>query len=106
MPQIYNVLKGNMSFVGPRPVLYNHSDVIELRNEKGINKILPGLTGLAQVKGENHVSAVNRVRYDEFYMNNLTLLLDLRIIMLTVLHLFENNIQIASKLNKKPAQEI
>ncbi len=106
IPQIYNVLKGDMSFVGPRPVLYNHSDVIELRDKKGINKILPGLTGLAQVKGENHVSAVNRVRYDEFYMKNLTLFLDLKIIILTVLHLFKYNIQITSKLNKKPAQEI
>lgn len=92
LPQIYNVLKGNMSFVGPRPVLYNHLDVIELRNKKDIHKTMPGLTGLAQIRGENHVSAINRVRYDEFYVNNKSLMLDLKIIMLTSLHLFKKNV--------------
>jgi len=89
LPQIYNVLKGNMSFVGPRPVLYNHLDVIELRNKKGVHKAMPGLTGLAQIRGENHVSAINRVRYDEFYVKNKSLFLDMKIILITSLHPFK-----------------
>ena len=98
LPQIYNVLKGDMSFVGPRPVLYNHFDVLDLRKQKGLDNIRPGLTGLAQTRGQNHISAINRVRYDKIYVNNISLFLDLKLIVNTALHIIRKTLQNKSKL--------
>lgn len=91
LPQLYNILIGEMSFVGPRPVLYNHFDIITLRKEKGINMIKPGLTGLAQIKGKSDLSAKERVYFDEYYMANMSLMFDFKIIIMTNVFLVKDN---------------
>lgn len=91
LPQLYNILIGEMSFVGPRPVLHNHFEIITLRKEKGINLIKPGLTGLAQIKGRNELSAFERVNFDEYYMFNMSLSMDIKIIFETNYYLIREN---------------
>ncbi len=80
LPQLINILKGEMSFVGPRPALYNQADLISLRTNKGIHELNPGLTGWAQVNGRDNLVVAAKVDHDEFYKNNKSLSLDLRII--------------------------
>lgn len=92
LPQLYNIIKGDMSFVGPRPVITIESDIISERKKRGIDKIRPGLTGLAQINGREKLSVFNKVKYDEIYMQNMNLLLDLKIIFLTNYWLLRENI--------------
>lgn len=80
LPQIYNVLRGDMSFVGPRPALFNQYDLIEMRTQKGIEKLLPGLTGWAQINGRDELSLEEKVAQDEYYKLNRSILLDLKIL--------------------------
>ena len=84
-PQLWSVLKGDMSFVGPRPALYNQDDLIELRTTKGIHKLVPGITGWAQVNGRDNISIPLKVEYDEYYMNHKSFLLNLKILYMTFL---------------------
>ena len=84
LPQLLNVLKGDMSIVGPRPLIPKEKYVLKLRNEYGANKILPGITGLAQVHGRDQVTDENKASYDGKYALNVSLLLDVSIIMKTV----------------------
>ncbi|MBA4391879.1 MAG: lipid carrier--UDP-N-acetylgalactosaminyltransferase [Syntrophus sp. (in: bacteria)] len=84
LPQLRSVLKGDMSLVGPRPALYNQEDLILLRTEKGIYRLVPGITGWAQVNGRDNLSVYQKVEYDEFYMKNKSLLLDLKILYMTM----------------------
>lgn len=83
IPQLWNILKGEMSFVGPRPALYNQEDLIGLRTKKGVHRITPGLTGWAQVNGRDHISIPEKVDYDHYYMENHDFLFDLRILLST-----------------------
>jgi O-antigen biosynthesis protein WbqP len=69
LPQLFSVLKGNMSFVGPRPALFNQDDLIALRAEKGVDKLLPGITGWAQVNGRDELSIPDKVALDAEYLN-------------------------------------
>jgi O-antigen biosynthesis protein WbqP len=84
LPQLWSVLKGDMSFVGPRPALYNQDDLIELRTEKGLHRLMPGITGWAQVNGRDNLTISQKVGYDEYYMNHQSFIFDLRIIYLTL----------------------
>ena len=84
-PQLWSVLKGDMSFVGPRPALYNQDDLVELRTKKGIHKLMPGITGWAQVNGRDNISIPLKVEYDEYYMNHKSFLLNLKILYMTFL---------------------
>ncbi|WP_283586696.1 sugar transferase [Limosilactobacillus vaginalis] len=84
LPQLLNVLKGDMSIVGPRPLIPKEKYVLKLRDEYGANKILPGITGLAQVHGRDQVTDQNKASYDGKYALNVSLLLDASIIMKTV----------------------
>ena len=68
IPQIWSILKGDMSFVGPRPALYNQYDLIELRTNYGVHKLLPGLTGLAQISGRDDLPIPKKVEKDTFYL--------------------------------------
>ena len=81
--QIFSVFKGDMSFVGPRPALFNQNDLINLRTNKGVNKILPGITGWAQVNGRDNISLNKKIDYDYFYLKNKSFILDCKIIILT-----------------------
>jgi O-antigen biosynthesis protein WbqP len=86
LPQIFSVLKGDMSFVGPRPALFNQKDLIYLRKEKGIDKILPGITGWAQINGRDELSISKKVVLDEEYLNRMSFLFDLKILWITFLN--------------------
>ena len=83
LPQLYSIIIGDMSFVGPRPALFNQDDLIELRTQKGVHAMTPGLTGWAQINGRDELSIPAKVRFDEYYMKNHSFLLDLKIILLT-----------------------
>jgi len=83
LPQLYSILKGDISFVGPRPALYNQDDLVELRNEKGIHRLIPGITGWAQVNGRDELPIPVKVEFDEYYLKNRSFLLDLKILLMT-----------------------
>ncbi len=83
LPQLYSVLKGDISFVGPRPALYNQDDLIELRTGKGIHTLIPGITGWAQVNGRDELPIPVKVEFDEYYLKNRSFFLDLKILWMT-----------------------
>lgn len=85
LPQLFNICKGDMSIVGPRPALYNQSELIAMREVVGVNRIRPGLTGYAQVMGRDLISDVEKVEYDRHYVENRNMLFDIKIIMFTFL---------------------
>lgn len=85
LPQLWNILKGDMSFVGPRPALFNQDDLIALRTEQGVHQILPGLTGWAQVNGRDELPIPEKVALDVEYLAKRNFLFDLRILWLTFL---------------------
>ena len=88
LPQLYSVIKGDMSFVGPRPALFNQEELIQLRNQKGINKLLPGITGWAQVNGRDKLSIPDKVIFDLEYLEQKSLWFDLKILLLTFSKVF------------------
>ena len=88
IPQIFSVLMGQMSFVGPRPALYNQFDLIELREKNGINLLTPGITGWAQINGRDDLSISKKVEIEIYYKKNMSLLLDIKILFLTILKVF------------------
>jgi O-antigen biosynthesis protein WbqP len=92
LPQLYNILKGDMSFVGPRPLVLDDYETVNLRNAKKVNTIKPGLTGLAQINGRNDMSIPKKVYYDGIYLENMNMLLDMKIILLTNYYMFCENI--------------
>lgn len=83
LPQLWSVLLGDMSFVGPRPALYNQHDLIKLRTKYGVDKILPGITGWAQVNGRDSLGVNDKVFFDAFYVKNMSFYLDIKILYLT-----------------------
>jgi O-antigen biosynthesis protein WbqP len=85
LPQLFSVLKGDMSFVGPRPALYNQDDLIALRTEKGVNKLLPGITGWAQVNGRDNLSIPDKVASDVEYLHRQSFWFDMKILWMTFL---------------------
>jgi O-antigen biosynthesis protein WbqP len=85
LPQLFSVLKGDMSFVGPRPALYNQDDLIDLRTEKGVDKLLPGITGWAQVNGRDELSIPDKVALDIEYLNRQSFWFDIKILWMTFL---------------------
>ncbi|MDA8125517.1 MAG: sugar transferase [Deltaproteobacteria bacterium] len=85
LPQIWSILKGDMSFIGPRPALYNQNDLIELRTKKGVHRLTPGVTGWAQINGRDDIPIPLKVTYDEYYLENRSFLLDLKILYMTVI---------------------
>ncbi len=85
LPQLFSVLKGDMSFVGPRPALFNQEDLIALRSEKGVDKLLPGITGWAQVNGRDELSIPDKVVLDVEYLNRKSFWFDIRILWMTFL---------------------
>jgi len=83
-PQLWSILVGDMSFVGPRPALYNQDDLISLRTEKGIHRIRPGITGWAQVNGRDELPIPVKVSYDDYYLKNRSFALDMKIFAMTL----------------------
>jgi len=85
LPQLLSVLKGDMGFVGPRPALFNQYDLIALRTEKGVDKLLPGITGWAQVNGRDKLSIPDKVALDVEYLNRQSFWFDMKILWVTFL---------------------
>lgn len=85
LPQLWSILRGDMSFVGPRPALYNQQDLIALRTRYGIDQIVPGLTGWAQVNGRDELPIPDKVKLDLEYLVQRSFSMDLKIILLTFL---------------------
>lgn len=85
LPQLWSILKGDMSFVGPRPALFNQDDLIALRTEKGVHELVPGLTGWAQVNGRDELPITQKVQLDAEYLERRSLLFDIKILAMTAL---------------------
>ena len=83
LPQLFSILKGDMSFVGPRPALFNQDDLIVLREKKGVDQLMPGITGWAQVNGRDELSILDKVDFEVEYLNNQSLLFDIKILWMT-----------------------
>ncbi len=97
LPQLFNILKGDMSFVGPRPPLFSQEELVENRKKYGVDKFKPGITGWAQINGRDDIDDQQKFEYDLYYKKNYSLRLDLKIIFKTFLQvikregLIENN---------------
>jgi O-antigen biosynthesis protein WbqP len=85
LPQLWSILAGDMSIVGPRPALFNQDDLIALRSERGVHELAPGLTGWAQVNGRDELPIPQKVELDVEYLRRRSFLFDLRIVWLTVI---------------------
>lgn len=83
LPQLWSILKGDMSFVGPRPALFNQQDLIELRTAQGVHELVPGLTGWAQVNGRDELPIPDKVKLDVAYLQRQSLWFDVHILWLT-----------------------
>ena len=90
IPQLLSILKGDMSFVGPRPALYNQEDLITLRSDHGLHKLIPGLTGWAQVNGRDELSIPEKVAFEVEYMQKKSFWFDLKILWMTFLKVINN----------------
>jgi len=90
-PQLFSVLKGDMSFIGPRPALHNQDDLIALRTQKGIDKLLPGITGWAQVNGRDELSIPDKVVLDDEYLNRQSFWFDMKILWMTFLKVIKRD---------------
>ena len=91
LPQLFSVLKGDMSFVGPRPALFNQEDLITLRAEKSVDKLLPGITGWAQVNGRDELSIPDKVGLDVEYFNRQSFWFDMKILWMTFLKVMKRD---------------
>ncbi|WP_278682587.1 sugar transferase [Paraclostridium bifermentans] len=89
LPQFINIIKGEMLFVGPRPALYNQYDLRELRTEKGVQTLLPGVTGWAQVNGRDELEIPDKVEFDRQYLQYRSVLFDIKIFVMTVIKVFK-----------------
>ena len=85
LPQLWSILRGDMSIVGPRPALFNQDDLIEQRSQQGVDRLRPGLTGWAQINGRDEISIPEKVALDRAYLERQSLLFDVHIIVRTVL---------------------
>ena len=90
LPQLWSILVGNMSFVGPRPALFNQQDLIELRTQKGVQILTPGLTGWAQINGRDELPIPQKVAFDVEYLQRQSLLFDIQIIFQTFLKVLKH----------------
>ena len=85
LPQLWSILVGDMSFVGPRPALFNQQDLIELRTQQGVHKLMPGLTGWAQVNGRDEIPIPDKVKLDAAYLRDHSIAMDIRILCMTLI---------------------
>ncbi len=90
LPNLINIIKGEMVFVGPRPALYNQQDLMQLRVTSGVSQLKPGITGWAQINGRDEITIQEKVNLESFYLENKTLLFDAKIIILTILNVFSS----------------
>jgi len=91
LPQLWNILKGEMSFVGPRPALFNQEDLIALRTARGVHTLVPGLTGWAQVNGRDEIPIPQKVALDAEYLAKQSFALDMKILLLTAVKVLKRD---------------
>ena len=91
LPQLWSIIKGDMSFVGPRPALFNQHDLIEMRTCRGVHLLVPGLTGWAQINGRDELPIPQKVALDTYYLENKSLWFDMKIIFLTGLKVLKRD---------------
>jgi O-antigen biosynthesis protein WbqP len=91
LPQLWSILKGHMSFVGPRPALFNQDDLIDLRTSKGVHKLVPGLTGWAQINGRDELPIPKKVALDVEYLRHQSLWIDFKIMWLTFIKVIKKD---------------
>ena len=84
LPQLWSILMGDMSWVGPRPALFNQTDLIDMRTQAGVHQLVPGLTGWAQVNGRDEIALLDKVQLDTEYLQRQSFVFDLHILWLTV----------------------
>lgn len=84
LPQLINILKGDMTFIGPRPALFNQYDLKKLRTNHGVHRVLPGVTGWAQINGRDKLTTLDKVRFDAYYVQNQTVGFDMKILIRTI----------------------
>lgn len=89
IPQLWSILVGDMTFVGPRPALFNQYDLIKLRTSKGVHHLMPGLTGWAQVSGRDDLSITKKVKFDTEYLKKKSFIFDLKILHLTFIKIIQ-----------------
>ena len=89
LAQIFNIIKGDLNFIGPRPGLYNQYNLISGRKIKNIDNIKPGITGWAQVNGRDNISTKEKIHLDFFYLKNQSFLLDIKILFITIIKAFK-----------------
>ena len=90
LPQLWNVLRGDMALVGPRPALFNQEDLISLRSERGVHLLRPGITGWAQINGRDELPIPLKVELDAFYLQNRSLTFDIKILLMTLFKVFQS----------------
>ena len=105
LPQIINILKGEMSIIGPRPALWNQDDLINERDKYGANDILPGLTGWAQVNGRDELEIPVKAKFDGEYVKNMSLLFDIKVFFKTVIKVFKHEGVIEGKQEKETVKK-
>jgi len=91
LPQLWSILKGDMSFVGPRPALFNQDDLVALRTDKGVHQLIPGLTGWAQINGRDELPIPDKVLLDEVYLQQQSFWFDIKILWLTFLKVLKQD---------------
>ena len=89
LPQLINIVKGEMLFVGPRPALYNQYDLRDLRTEKGVHVLYPGVTGWAQVNGRDELEIPEKVEFDRQYVDKRSIFMDIKIVFMTFIKVFK-----------------
>jgi len=106
LPQLINTLKGDMTFVGPRPALYNQYDLNQMREEVGVHKLIPGVTGWAQINGRDNNDDREKTEYDVYYLNNKSFALDIKILFKTVFKVIKAEGVLDDRGKKKDLEEI
>lgn len=104
LPQLFNILKGDMSFIGPRPWITDYSNYFTVNQMRRLD-VRPGLTGLAQCNGRNNISIMEKINYDLYYVENISLLMDIKIFIKTIKSVFTKNGAVSSKFAIKSELE-
>lgn len=106
LPQIFNILKGEMSIVGPRPALWNQYDLIELRDKNGSNALVPGLTGWAQINGRDELEIEEKARLDGEYVKKISFLFDIRCFFMTFICVLKKDGYVEGGVNKEEKRSL
>ncbi len=100
IPQLINILKGEMSFIGPRPVILNEKELIDLRAQCGVDNVRPGISGFAQINGRDRVSIQQKINFDKYYADNISLWLDTKIFIKTIFYVFSSQDIVNGKVDE------